>query len=105
MKRNNDAVDSNDLESDDINRRNFIAKTIFAGAGVAAGSLALAASQNHASAQSSGTGTQRKNELTSDTKIATNPLPGRRRLGTLEVSAIGLAYGSRPPPLKSRWRG
>src|SRR3954464_1387678 len=90
MKRNNDAVDSNDPKSDDINRRNFIAKTIFAGAGLAAGSLALAASQNQASAQSAGTGNRRKNEITGDPKIAADPLLGRRRLGTLEVSSVGL---------------
>lgn len=86
MKRNNDEVDSNDPESDDINRRRFIAKTIFAGAGVAAGSVALAVSQNHASAQTG----QRKNELSNNTKVASDPLLGRRRLGTLEVSAVGM---------------
>src|SRR5204863_3046214 len=33
---------------------------------------------------------QRKNELASNTKVAADPLPGRRRLGTLEVSSVGL---------------
>jgi hypothetical protein len=43
MKKNIEAIDSRDQESNDINRRGFIAKTIFAGAGLAAGSLALVA--------------------------------------------------------------
>ena len=86
MKKNTEAIDSRAQESNDINRRNFIAKTLFAGAGLAAGSLALAASQNQASAQTG----QRKNEVASNTKVATDPLPGRRRLGTLEVSSVGL---------------
>jgi aryl-alcohol dehydrogenase-like predicted oxidoreductase len=86
MKKNTEASDSREQESNDINRRNFIAKTIFAGAGLAAGSLALAASQNQAGAQIG----QRKNELASNTKVATYPLQGRRRLGTLEVSSVGL---------------
>ncbi|HEY0378344.1 MAG TPA: aldo/keto reductase [Pyrinomonadaceae bacterium] len=86
MKRNNDAVDSNDPESDDINRRSFIEKTIFTGIGLAAGSVALAASQNQASAQTG----QRKNEFANNTKVASHPSLGRRRLGTLEVSAVGL---------------
>src|ERR1044072_1252047 len=86
MKRNSDAGDSNDPEKYDINRRSFIAKTILAGAGVAAGSVGLAASQNQASAQT----VRRKNEPANNTKVASGPLPGRRRLGTLEVSAVGL---------------
>jgi hypothetical protein len=40
MKENN--------ENEGTSRRGFIAKTLFAGAGLAAGSLALAASQNFA---------------------------------------------------------
>jgi hypothetical protein len=67
-----------DRESNGINRRSFVAKTIFAGAGLAA----LAASQNEVSAQTSG---QRSGE-----KLAADPLPGRRRLGKLEVSSVGL---------------
>jgi len=70
-----------DQESNGINRRSFIAKTIFAGAGLAA----LAASQNDVSAQTGGEGTQRTGE-----KLASDPLPGRRRLGNLEVSSVGL---------------
>jgi aryl-alcohol dehydrogenase-like predicted oxidoreductase len=81
MKRNNDEVDSNDPEGGGVNRRGFIAKTIFAGAGLAAGSVALAGSQNQAGAQ-----TGRRN----NTKGAANPSIGRRRLGKLEVSAVGM---------------
>ncbi len=66
-----------DQESNGVNRRSFIAKTIFAGAGLAA----LAASQNKASGQ---TGTR------NNTKSAANSSIGRRRLGKLEVSAVGL---------------
>jgi hypothetical protein len=85
MKKNTEAIDSKDLESNDINRRNFIAKSIFAGASLAASSLAWAASQNEVSAQTGGQSTQRTGE-----KLARDPLPGRRRLGTLEVSSVGL---------------
>ena len=56
-------------------------KTIFAGAGLAASSLALAASQNETSAQ-----TGKRN----NTKSAANSSVGRRRLGKLEVSSVGL---------------
>jgi aryl-alcohol dehydrogenase-like predicted oxidoreductase len=66
-----------DQKSNGTNRRGFIAKTIFAGVG----SLALAASQNEASAQ---TGTR------NNTESAANSSIGRRRLGKLEVSAIGM---------------
>jgi len=71
---NKEAIDQ---ESNGVKRRSFIAKTIFAGAGLAA----LAASQNKASAQ---TGTP------NNTKSAANSSIGRRRLGKLEVSAVGL---------------
>jgi aryl-alcohol dehydrogenase-like predicted oxidoreductase len=76
--KNHKAIDQ---ESNGIDRRNFIAKTIFAGAGVAA----LAASQNEVSAQTGGQSPQRASE-----KLAGDPLPGRRRLSTLEVSSVGL---------------
>ena len=78
MKKNTEGIDSKAQESNHSNRRNFIAKSIFAGAGLAAGSLALAASQNQASAQTE----QRKKELAGNRKVATDSLPGRRRLGT-----------------------
>jgi aryl-alcohol dehydrogenase-like predicted oxidoreductase len=64
-----------DQESNGINRRSFIAKTIFAGTGLAV----LAASQNEVSAQTGAPGTQRTGEK-----------PGQRRLGKLEVSSVGL---------------
>ena len=72
--KNHKAIDQ---ESNGINRRSFIEKTIFAGAGIAA----LAASQNQTSAQ-----TGKRN----NTKSASNAPIGRRRLGKLEVSAVGL---------------
>jgi aryl-alcohol dehydrogenase-like predicted oxidoreductase len=72
--KNNKAIDQ---ESNGIHRRNFIEKTIFAGAGLAA----LAASQNQTSAQTG----ERNN-----TKSASHASIGRRRLGKLEVSAVGL---------------
>jgi aryl-alcohol dehydrogenase-like predicted oxidoreductase len=73
--KNKEAIDQ---ESNGVDRRRFIAKTIFAGAGLAV----LAASQNEVSAQTSG---QRSGE-----KLTADPLPGRRRLGQLEVSSVGL---------------
>jgi len=69
--------EARDQESNGTNRRSFIEKTIFAGAGLAA----LAASQNQTSAQ-----TGKRN----NTKSASNASIGRRRLGKLEVSAVGL---------------
>jgi len=71
--KNKEAIDQ---ESNGFDRRSFIARTIFAGVG----SLALA-SQNEASAQ---TGTR------NNTKSSANSSIGRRRLGKLEVSAVGL---------------
>jgi len=72
--KNKEAIDQ---EGNGINRRSFIEKTIFAGAGLAA----LAASQHQASAQ-----TVKQN----NTKSAANSSIERRRLGKLEVSAVGL---------------
>ena len=86
MKEDMETTRSKAEENEGTSRRGFIAKSIFAGAGLAAGSLALAAPQNQASARTE----QGKNELAGNAKVATNPLPGRRRLGTLEVSAIGM---------------
>jgi hypothetical protein len=71
--KNHEAIDQ---ESNGINRRGFIAKTIVAGAGLAA----LATSQTSAE-----TGGQRAGE-----KSAADSLPRRRKLGQLEVSSIGL---------------
>jgi len=72
--KNKEAIDQ---ESNGVDRRSFIGKTIFA----SIGSLALAASQNEASAQ---TGTR------NNTKSAANSSIGRRMLGKLEVSAVGV---------------
>jgi aryl-alcohol dehydrogenase-like predicted oxidoreductase len=77
MKETKEVNRSEDQENVGTDRRGFIARTLFA----AAGSLALAASQNPASAQ-----TGRRNS----TKGAANSSLGRRRLGKLEVSAIGM---------------
>ena len=77
MKEKKETIKSENQETEGTGRRGFIAKTLFA----AAGSLALAASQNQASAQTS----KRNN-----TKSAAISSIGRRRLGKLEVSAIGM---------------
>lgn len=74
MKENNETIKSENQQKEGVSRRGFIAKTI-----IAASSLALAASQNQVDAQ-----TQRKNETAKNAKI------GRRKLGKLEVSAIGI---------------
>jgi aryl-alcohol dehydrogenase-like predicted oxidoreductase len=77
MKETKETTKSNHHENDGTSRRSFIANTLFA----ATGSLALAASQNQASAQTG----ERNN-----TRVASTPSIGRRRLGKLEVSAVGL---------------
>ena len=76
--KNNKAIDH---ESNGIKRRGFIAKTILAGAGLAT----LATSQNEVSARTGGQSTQRLGE-----KLAVDPSLGRRRLGKLEVSSVGM---------------
>lgn len=81
MKEDKERVESKTRKSEGTTRRSFIAKTLFAGAGLAAGSLALAATQSQASAQ-----TGKRN----NTNGAANSSVGRRRLGKLEVSAVGL---------------
>jgi aryl-alcohol dehydrogenase-like predicted oxidoreductase len=86
MEEDMETAKSKAEEIEGTSRRGFIARTLFAGAGLAAGSLALAASQNQASAQTG----KRKNQRVSNTKVATNPSLGRRRLGRLEVSSVGL---------------
>lgn len=79
MKMNKETIKSENQEKDGVSRRGFIAKTLFA----AAGSLALAASQNQANAQTG----KRKND---NTKTNANTSLGRRKLGKLEVSAVGI---------------
>src|SRR5688572_27887649 len=76
MKENKEIVKSEKPESAGSGRRDFIAKTIFAGAGLAA----LGGIQNQASAQST----------RSDQSNAPKTITGRRKLGSLEVSPIGL---------------
>jgi aryl-alcohol dehydrogenase-like predicted oxidoreductase len=78
MKENKEKIKSENQENDSPSRRGFLAKTIFA----AAGSLAFAASQNQANAQTG----KRKNEPANNAKAAV----GRRNLGKLKVSTIGL---------------
>jgi aryl-alcohol dehydrogenase-like predicted oxidoreductase len=81
LKEKNKMTKSNNQENDGTSRREFIAKAIFAGTSLAAGSLALAASQNQANAQTPDAGKKQKNE---PAKL------GRRKLGKLEVSSVGL---------------
>ena len=77
MKDDQETNKSENQENEGVSRRDFIAKTLFA----AAGSLAFAGLQNQANAQ-----TAKRNT----TKSAANASIGRRRLGKLEVSAVGL---------------
>lgn len=74
-------IESNNQENKDISRRNFISKTMLVGAGIVAGSMSLAASENQAYAQ-----TGKRNNKNSVAKS----LIGRRKLGKLEVSAVGI---------------
>jgi aryl-alcohol dehydrogenase-like predicted oxidoreductase len=76
--KNNEAIDQ---DNSGIKRRSFIAKSIFAGVGLAG----LAASRNAVSAQTGAQSTQPTGE-----KLASDSSPGRRRLGKLEVSSVGL---------------
>ncbi len=77
MKKNNETIKSEIQENEGVSRRSFIAKTM-----VAAGSLAVAASQSQVDAQ---TGTRK-----TDAKTTADPAIGRRKLGKLEVSAVGM---------------
>ncbi|MET0752788.1 MAG: aldo/keto reductase [Pyrinomonadaceae bacterium] len=79
MKENKETIKSKNQENTGVSRRGFIAKTLFA----ASGSLVLAASQNQANAQTG----KRKND---NAKSDANTSIGRRKLGKLEVSSIGL---------------
>ena len=81
MKENKKKNKSENQENEGTSRRGFIAKMSMLGAGLAAGSLSWGASQNQTSAQ-----TGKRN----NTKSASNASIGRRRLGKLEVSAIGM---------------
>jgi aryl-alcohol dehydrogenase-like predicted oxidoreductase len=83
MKENKETIISENQENDRTSRRRFIERTLF---GAAAGSLALAASQSRTSAQTG----KRKNIPANEKKIASSTSPGRRKLGKLEVSSVGL---------------
>ncbi len=90
MKGNNNTNKFENHEKEGVSRRNFITKSLFVGAGLAAGSLSLAASQNQANAQNSDANKQRENKPANNKKVAAGSSPGRRKLGKLEVSSIGL---------------
>ncbi len=74
MKGNNQEGDSIKAKGVDFKRRTFVGKTIRGGVGLAVASVALTTLQNRA----------KSSQVAFDTPI------GRRRLGKLEVSAIGL---------------
>jgi aryl-alcohol dehydrogenase-like predicted oxidoreductase len=78
MIENNEITESNNQENGGTSRRGFIAKTLLAGVGL----TALAASQNQANAQTKQNKNNKKNAVASSI--------GRRKLGKLEVSSIGL---------------
>jgi len=80
---------------DSVSRRNFIGKTMLAGAGIAASSMILGTGSNQADAQ------------TIDSKSTKSANKNFRKLGSLEVSPIGLGCMSmvagfyNPAPLRS----
>ena len=75
MKKNNTILKENQETNKQINRRDFISKSTLLGAGMAAAPLVFAR-ENHSSTK----------------KPINNPVvrEGKRMLGTLEVSPIGL---------------
>src|SRR5688572_2583825 len=76
MREKKELVKSETQESPGSSRRDFIAKTLFAGAGLAA----LAAAKGESTAQT-----------TRDTRANAKPIgSARRKLGSLEVSPLGL---------------
>jgi aryl-alcohol dehydrogenase-like predicted oxidoreductase len=79
MTRNNEEKEARGIESNGLHRRSFISKTLLAGAGVA-----LAATQNQTAGQTGNSRGRSNNQTSGSTK------PGRRRLGKLEVSSVGL---------------
>ena len=97
MERCGEATGAESQEGRGVTRRDFIARTAFAGAVLAVSSLACAAPQNQPTAGDADAGRG----------STTQPAPGeRRRLGPLEVSALGFgcmnfvwAYG---PPVDRR---
>jgi aryl-alcohol dehydrogenase-like predicted oxidoreductase len=74
---NSDKADSHAGSADVTGRRNFLTKAALAGATVALSSVPLVGSQSQATATTPGSGSSSK-------------LSGRRKLGSLEVSSVGL---------------
>lgn len=74
----NQGINESESRESGVSRRNFIGKTILAGAGITAGSMILGTTQNQANAQ------------TKDSKPTNSASKNVRKLGTLEVSSIGL---------------
>lgn len=74
MKDNNETTRSEIQENEGVSRRGFITSTVLA----AAGSLAVAGSQNQVDAQTENQKTKNSSSI------------GKRKLGKLEVSAIGM---------------
>jgi hypothetical protein len=83
MKENKETTKSKAQENEGTSRRGFIAKTLFAGAGLAASSLALAASQNQASAQTG----KRKNKPANNAKVAAKSFAWAKKAG--HVGGVG----------------
>jgi hypothetical protein len=68
---------SREWRADAFGRRDFLTKTALAGAALALGSVPLVGSQSQAISTTSGSGSSSK-------------LSGRRKLGSLEISSVGL---------------
>ncbi len=83
MNENKKINNSDNQENEAVSRRGFITKTLFVGAGLAAGSLSLAAARKQANVQDFDVKKWQKNK--SATKSSE-----RRKLGKLEVSSVGL---------------
>lgn len=80
MKKNKETIESNEQKSG-VSRRDFLAKMSLLGAGLAAGSMLWGTSQNQAKAQ-----TGNRNQGNTSKSIQSE----RRKIGSLEVSPIGL---------------
>lgn len=80
MKINKETITDNKQNKNNISRRNFIAKTALTGAGLAVGQFALAGQMNPF---------EKKNSIDNSRGKSTS-INERRKLGSLEVSSIGL---------------
>lgn len=95
MRNRKEESELKDKHHDRVSRRNFIGKTMFAGAGIAAGAMVLSSTHDRTNAQ---TGASRPASPTNK---------NLRKLGSLEVSPIGLGCMSmvagfyNPAPPKS----